>query len=132
MSNIFGKMNERGFSYYEFTDADGIKCSLQESSLATEPAVWLGDDDDRMHLTVPMVERLLDALEDWHGMNLGLYYTFKDRNNIKSKVDASDYTAMLIGTETHQIKLYYEQVMAISDKLIYWLAEVASCDEDDD
>jgi hypothetical protein len=37
----------RGFSCLTFADRNGEACSLQESSLATEPAIWLGVDDAR-------------------------------------------------------------------------------------
>jgi hypothetical protein len=33
---------ERGFTLIEFTDRNGVECSLQKSSLATEDAIWLG------------------------------------------------------------------------------------------
>lgn len=33
---------ERGFALQEFRDHYGEKCSLQQSSLATENAIWLG------------------------------------------------------------------------------------------
>jgi hypothetical protein len=36
---------ERGFKNGKFTDRYGAKCSIQESSLATEDAIWLGVDD---------------------------------------------------------------------------------------
>jgi hypothetical protein len=36
---------QRGFLKAEFTDRYGEKCSLQESSLATEAAIWLGIDE---------------------------------------------------------------------------------------
>lgn len=39
------KATERGFEYYEFNDLYSSKCSLQESSLAEQDAVWLGIDD---------------------------------------------------------------------------------------
>jgi hypothetical protein len=35
----------RGFGIINFLDAYRTKCSLQESSLATEGAIWLGVDD---------------------------------------------------------------------------------------
>ena len=35
----------RGFLRSEFTDLYGLKCSLQESSLATEYAIWFGVND---------------------------------------------------------------------------------------
>ena len=38
------KKSERGFSYHEFTDRNGVKCSIKKSSIATEDAIWLGAD----------------------------------------------------------------------------------------
>lgn len=35
----------RGFAHYTFTDRYNQACSLQESSLASEPAIWLGLDN---------------------------------------------------------------------------------------
>jgi hypothetical protein len=37
-------LTERGFILGEFTDRYGMSCSLQESSLAEEAAVWLGTE----------------------------------------------------------------------------------------
>lgn len=39
------KKTNRGFSYTEFVDLYGSKCSIQKSSLATEDAIWFGCDD---------------------------------------------------------------------------------------
>lgn len=36
---------ERGFDHLTFTDYNGVTCSLQGSSLAGEPCVWLGCDE---------------------------------------------------------------------------------------
>jgi hypothetical protein len=36
---------QAGFPYLEFKDRDGNVCSIQQSSLATENAIWLGIDD---------------------------------------------------------------------------------------
>lgn len=40
-----GRKTDRGFKIFEFEDRYGSKCSLQESSLADDPAVWFGVDD---------------------------------------------------------------------------------------
>ena len=77
----------RGFTRIEFTDRYGVQCSLQESSLASEAAIWFGCNDpnpqvcvpgqgwtpvplpegtvcnDRMHLTVEMVKELMPLLQ---------------------------------------------------------------------
>lgn len=83
---------ERGFRVVEFTDNNGIECSLQKSSLATEECIWLGCSEiglkkftpykgwedveleqeprgihhvanTRMHLTQEHVRALLPALQ---------------------------------------------------------------------
>ena len=43
-SNLKLQHTERGFAFVNFTDSNGIKCSLQESS-SQNPAIWLGADD---------------------------------------------------------------------------------------
>ena len=81
------KKTPRGFGLFEFTDRYGNGCSLQESSLATERAIWLGIDEanpsvliegkgwtpvefptdtlftTRMHLTRKDVKKLLPHLQ---------------------------------------------------------------------
>jgi hypothetical protein len=39
---------ERGFRIGKFTDLYGIKYSIQESSLATDDAIWFGTDDPKL------------------------------------------------------------------------------------
>lgn len=78
----------RGFVLYMFKDRYNVECSLQESSLATEEAIWFGCDnanprlfipnagwqkielpkenvvcDTRMHLTREQVKELLPLLQ---------------------------------------------------------------------
>lgn len=83
------KKTQRGFEYAEFTDRYGAKCSIQNSSLATEDCIWLGVSDPyvkhlvpgegwkdvplppntsvngRMHLTKEMVRELLPYLQQF-------------------------------------------------------------------
>jgi hypothetical protein len=77
---------QRGFARVEFTDRNGVRCSLQKSSIATEDCIWLGCSDPepkvlvlnegwkpvdipgllcntRMHLTREQVEELLPLLQ---------------------------------------------------------------------
>jgi hypothetical protein len=83
-------LTDRGFQYTEFTDSYGNKCSVQESSSAMEPKVWVGVNDanlqelipgrgwtpvkmpdnewvasTRMHLTLPQTKELIDILQSW-------------------------------------------------------------------
>jgi hypothetical protein len=64
----------RGFMYGEFKDRYGESCSIQESSLATEAAIWFGPNANtkphmgmtaapRMHLTQEQVAELLPILQ---------------------------------------------------------------------
>lgn len=46
--NSIMKKTQRGFSIKEFTDLYGEKCSIQESSLATEDAIWFGVDNPKL------------------------------------------------------------------------------------
>lgn len=59
----------RGFALAEFADHYGSKCSIQDSSLATEHCIWLGCDQHfnghaggRMHLTRAMAKDLIPLL----------------------------------------------------------------------
>lgn len=73
------KHTQRGFTFSEFVDRYGQKCSIQKSSLATEDCIWLGvantgpqitgpggemneDIRGRMHLTKRQVKTLLPLL----------------------------------------------------------------------
>lgn len=38
-------ITQRGFLLYTFADRNGVRCSLQKSSLSTEDCVWLGCDE---------------------------------------------------------------------------------------
>jgi hypothetical protein len=60
----------RNFLYANFKDRYNQDCSLQESSLADEAAIWLGVDKDlngakssRMHLTQEMAAELWPILK---------------------------------------------------------------------
>ena len=53
----------RGFWRAEFKDRYGFACSLQESSLATEDAIWLGADRSRMHLVQEQAAALWPSLK---------------------------------------------------------------------
>jgi len=67
------KPTERGFMRADFEDLYGSKCSIQESSLADDYAIWLGvhegspeyrnTNSHRMHLNREQVEALLPLLQ---------------------------------------------------------------------
>ena len=69
---------KRGFKLGEFKDLYGADCSVQESSSAAIPAIWLGMDegthiDDnclaRMHLSQAQAEELIPILQ--HFVEMG-------------------------------------------------------------
>lgn len=82
---IEGSETSRGFQIYKFNDRYDEPCTLQESSLATEAAIWLGTEGrcvqgppwkdnhftlpsgvlnkSRMHLTQRQVAELLPFLQ---------------------------------------------------------------------
>lgn len=77
VTSIEKTKTERGFGLIKFTDRYHQECSLQDSSLATEAAIWFGVDDSgphlrktpgapyRMHLTQTMVKQLLPYLKEF-------------------------------------------------------------------
>jgi hypothetical protein len=65
---IYLHRNNRGFLIGQFHDLNEEPCSIQESSYASQPAVWLGRDTSdpnvyRMHLTQEMAQALIDHLQ---------------------------------------------------------------------
>lgn len=114
MMKIKKSKTERGFGLYEFTDLYGSKCSIQDSSLATESAIWFGVDDPhpvimsskigegwidypippevllhtRMHLSQKQVQKLLPILQ--HFAETGEYVRdFRPRKKTKKKITKS-------------------------------------------
>lgn len=56
------KRTQRGFLRGDFSDTYGTECSIQESSSATAPRLWLGAST-RMHLSQEQVKALLPHLQ---------------------------------------------------------------------
>ena len=59
------RRTERGFEIITFHDRYNQACSLQQSSLAFEDAIWLGIAGNRMHLTESQVMNLVERLNVW-------------------------------------------------------------------
>lgn len=49
------KKTARGFDYTNFVDRNGVLCSLQKSSIATEDCIWLGADEIGLKRFTPNV-----------------------------------------------------------------------------
>lgn len=63
---------DRGLKFFKFKDLYDSECSMSESSLATEAALWLGVSTDyngkectHMHLSVSQVKMLINKLQNW-------------------------------------------------------------------
>jgi len=55
---------DRGFTIYDqFDDRYGHSVRIQESSLATEPCVWIFPLGGAAHLTLDQAKRVRDALD---------------------------------------------------------------------
>ncbi|MBY6918144.1 hypothetical protein FDB50_15550 [Clostridium botulinum] len=64
--NITEGYTERGFKLISFKDLYGKKCNIQESSLATEEAIWFGVEEvSRMHLSREQVKEILPILQKY-------------------------------------------------------------------
>lgn len=55
----------RGFILGEFHDLYQQPCSIQESSIATNHAIWLGTDKDRIHLSLDSAVTLIEILQEF-------------------------------------------------------------------
>lgn len=56
--------SDRWFERWDFEDYYKKECSIQESSLATEKAIWLWCNEERMHLTEPMVKEIVKKMQN--------------------------------------------------------------------
>lgn len=68
--NIIWEKTDRGWWLGTFYDLYGKQCSVQESSLATDDAIWLGVDFEegtRMHLNRDQAEMLARVLIEFMG-----------------------------------------------------------------
>lgn len=63
------KPTGRGFNCYEFTDSYGAECSIQESSSAEEPKIWLGASKIGLQYFIPHQGWQKPNLEELFGTN---------------------------------------------------------------
>ena len=47
------EQTNRGFDLVKFKDRNGVECSLQKSSIATEDCIWLGCNDASPQVLIP-------------------------------------------------------------------------------
>ena len=66
------RKTSRGFDIVTFTDLYDAKCSIQESSLASQDAIWLGIDDPNPQILVSDARRLgVNVDNDIHAVATG-------------------------------------------------------------
>ncbi|MCB0353456.1 MAG: hypothetical protein KDD64_08035 [Bdellovibrionales bacterium] len=99
---------ERGFLYGEFSDVNGATCSIQESSLATAGAIWLGPNEsrdgalrtpNRMHLGPDQLIQLIGPLARFavRGEGIEQPLLFCDLYGVPSCLMAHDNGQILFG-----------------------------------
>ena len=86
------KATNRGFYLYEFEDLYGENCSLQESSLATTEAIWLGVDDPKLTI--------------FESENMGKYITSKMPENFS------------VSSRMHLSRKQVEEILPILTKFV--------------
>lgn len=62
------RVNGRGYITGDFADRNGVSCSIQESSVATEDLIWLGQNEAggkpaRMHISQSLAADLIPLLQ---------------------------------------------------------------------
>lgn len=95
------RVTQRGFSVIEFTDRNGLHCSIQESSSDT-PSIWLGINDAEpkiMAIHAPLHNIKTNETVGW------VPYPIPDE--------------VLLHTRMH---LNVEQVKALISTLQFWIA----------
>lgn len=65
--NIKERQTNRGFKLIEFEDFYNVKCNIQESSLATEEAIWFGVEDPEPLI---MASKTLEGGTGWVKYNI--------------------------------------------------------------
>lgn len=58
-----GDSGDRGFRRYLWRDRYGVPCRLSKSSLAFEDCIWLGVNEECMHLTRRQARELVPLLQ---------------------------------------------------------------------
>lgn len=94
----------RGFSFFEFLDVQGEKCSLQESSLHI-PCVWFGRDKAggtaRMHLTQEHVRQLIPQMRSFCSKGSAEVVTLVDQYGESCRLEV-DGVELKIGPELEE------------------------------
>ena len=102
-SDIRALLTSRGFARNDFTDLYGESCSIQESSLATRAAIWLGADSPAVKAFMPEGSEFSAQLEFDNGHSSGWA-------TVKLNVEGHEYGNVL---QTGRMHLSIEHVQEL-------------------
>ena len=69
MNNWHVEKTNRGFEIIRFEDIYNVECSIQQSSLASYDALWVGAHELRMHINKEMAIEIIEILQRWINTN---------------------------------------------------------------
>lgn len=97
-------ITQRGFFYYKFEDRYGASCSIQNSSLATEDAIWFGIDDPEPKILASKIKEVLGSEAD-DGDGTG-WVPYPIPNDV------------LINTRMHLTRSQVEQILPVLQRFV--------------
>lgn len=97
---------KRGFDLSEFKDRNGSECSLQNSSIATEPAIWLGINNANPQIMCSDAKKLGFAQRStvgWQDFRVPDEVLFTTRMHLTQDMAAELIEALQVFVETGSI-----------------------------
>lgn len=91
------KHTNRGFAIHNFTDRNGVGCSLRKSSIATEDAIWLGSNEIGL--------KRFEPGKGWNDVKL-------EQSNNPTGV------GYIANTRMHLTRLQVEKLLPLLDKFV--------------
>ena len=93
---------ERGFAYQAFEDFNGVDCSIQKSSIATEDCIWFGAKEIGLKKFVPFAGGWADVeLEQNHPY--GITHIANNRMHLSREQVAALLPTLQLFVETGEI-----------------------------
>jgi len=109
----------RGFGIGEFADAKGVACSIQDSSLATEAAIWFGVqkanpqrlEGDTLVAVNPPVEPI--PMEGWPGMTHDILYNTRMHLTIRNVKTLIRNFEKFLETKTVRKRIFVDRYRSV-------------------
>lgn len=99
MSALFCEKTNRGFNIIKFQDMRNETCSLQESSSAMQPCIWLGPDDIKIKYFTSLGWKTFDLNEEFGGAD----WVSNSRMHLSQEQVKSLLPALIHFAETGQL-----------------------------